>query len=159
MGIRALGSDPTDCQSTLIDDVFRIELCGPAKNHLSVIDVPGILRATTEGLTTGEDKSLVKGMVHRYIENQQTIILAVLPANVDIATTEILDMAAKVDPSGQRTLVFLTKPDLVDKGAEHDIIKLVRGRKNIEARILSSSKSRAAGPKCDFGTLDEFGIL
>ncbi len=130
MGIRASGSDPTEGQSTFSDDVFRIELCGPAKNHLSVIDVPGIFRTTTEGLTTEEDKLLVKGMVRRYIENPRTIILAVLPANVDIATTEILDMAAKVDPSGQRTMGILTKPDLVDKGAEQDIIELVRGRKN-----------------------------
>ncbi len=130
MGIRASGSDPTEGQSTFSDDVFRIELCGPAKNHLSVIDVPGIFRTTTEGLTTEEDKLLVKGMVRRYIENPRTIILAVLPANVDIATTEILDMAAKVDPLGQRTLGILTKPDLVDKGAEQDIIELVRGRKD-----------------------------
>jgi hypothetical protein len=79
--------------------LFRIELCGPAKSHLSVIDVPGIFRTTTEGLTTEEDKSLVKRMVRRYIENPRTIILAVLAANVDIATTEILDMAEKVDPS------------------------------------------------------------
>ncbi|KAL8663077.1 MAG: hypothetical protein Q9168_008154 [Polycauliona sp. 1 TL-2023] len=38
-------------------------------------------------------------------------------------------MAGEVDPSGQRTLGILTKPDLVDKGAEQDIIDLVRGRK------------------------------
>ncbi|KAG8529797.1 uncharacterized protein KY384_005278 [Bacidia gigantensis] len=43
--------------------------------------------------------------------------------------SEILDMAAEVDPSGQRTLGILTKPDLVDKEAEQDIIDLVRGRK------------------------------
>jgi len=118
MGIPAPGRFRADGQSTFSDDVFRIELYGPAKSYLSVIDVPGIFRTTTEGLTTEEDKSLVKGMVRRYIENPRTIIFAVLAANVDITTTEILDMAAKVDPSEQRTLGILTKPDLVDKGAE-----------------------------------------
>ena len=130
MGIPAPGRARVDGQSTFSEDVFRIELCGPTKSHLSVIDVPGIFRSTTEGLTTEEDKALVKGMVRRYIENPRTIILAVLAANVDIATTEILDMAAKVDPSGQRTLGILTKPDIVDKGAEQDITDLVRGKKN-----------------------------
>ena len=38
-------------------------------------------------------------------------------------------MAAEVDSSGQRTLGILPKPDLVDKGAEQDIIDLVQGRK------------------------------
>ena len=130
MWIRAYGSSRKEGQSTFSDDVLRIELCGPTKNHLSVIDVPGIFRTTTAGLTTEEDKVLIREMVRRYIENPRTIILAVIPANVDIATTEILDMAAKVDPSGQRTLGILTKPDLVDKGAEQDIIDLVQGKKN-----------------------------
>lgn len=96
-----------------------------------MIDVPGIFRTTEKGKTTDEDKLLVKNMVRRYIENPRTIILAVVVANVDIATTEILDMAAEVDPSRQRTLGIwiLTKPDLVDKGAEHDTIELVPGRK------------------------------
>lgn len=95
-----------------------MELCGPEKSHLSVIDVPGIFRTTEEGITTNEDKLLVKNMVRRYIENSRTIILAVLAANVDIAITEILDMTAEVDLSGQRTLGILTKLDLVDKGVE-----------------------------------------
>ena len=129
MGIPAPECPRAEGQSSFSDDVFRIELCGPGKGHLSVIDVPGIFRTTEKGKTTDEDKSLVKKMVRRYIENPRTIILAVVAANVDIATTEILDMAAEVDPSGQRTLGILTKPDLVDKGAEHDTMDLVRGRK------------------------------
>lgn len=129
MGISAPGRARTDSQSTFSDDVFRIELCGPEKSHLSVIDVPGIFRTITEGMTTEEDKSMVKGMVHRYIENPRTIILAVVPANVDIATTEILDIAPKVDQPGQRTLGILTKLDLVEDGAEQDVLDLMRGKK------------------------------
>ena len=87
MGIPAPGCPRADSQSNFSDDIFRIELCGPEKSHLSVIDVPGIFRTTEEGITTEEDKLLVKNMVHRYVENPLTIILAVLAANVDIATT------------------------------------------------------------------------
>jgi hypothetical protein len=46
---------------------------------------------------------------------------AVVPANIDIATQEIIQMAEDADPHGQRTLGVLTKPDLVDKGAEHNV--------------------------------------
>ncbi len=129
MGIPAHGCPRADGQSTFSDDVFRIELSGPRRSHLSVIDVPGIFRTTEEGITTEEDKSLVKNMVRRYIENPRTIILAVLASNVDIATTEILDLAAEFDPSGQRTLGILTKPDLIEEGAEQDTLDLVLGKK------------------------------
>lgn len=54
---------------------------------------------------------LVKNMVRRYIENPCKVIFAGLAANVNIANTKILDMAAEVDPSGQRTLGILTKPN------------------------------------------------
>ncbi|KAL8725422.1 MAG: hypothetical protein Q9181_006421, partial [Wetmoreana brouardii] len=129
IGISALEYSRAEGQSNFSDDIFRIELCGPGKSHLSVIDVPGIFRTTEKGKTTEEDKLLVKNMVRRYIKNPRTIVLAVVAANIDVATTEILDMAAEVDQSGQRTLGILTKPDLVDKGAEQDTMDLVRGRK------------------------------
>jgi hypothetical protein len=130
MGIPALGSSPSPGQSTFSDDVLKIELCGPNKSQMSVIDVPGIFRTQTEGVTTKDDMSLVRGMVRGYIENPRTIILAVVPANVDIATQEIVNLAKEVDPTGQRTLGVLTKPDLVDRGAEQDVLDLVRGNKN-----------------------------
>jgi len=130
MGIPPPGSSLKPGQSAFSDDVLMIELCGPDKTHLSVIDVPGIFRTPTEGVTTEDDMSLVRGIVHRYIENLRTIILAVVPANVDIATQEILNLAKEVDPTGQRTLGVLTKPDLVDKGAEQDIMDLVQGKRN-----------------------------
>jgi hypothetical protein len=48
----------------------------------------------------------------------------VVPANVDIATQEIIQMAEDADIHGQRTLGVLTKPDLVDKGAEDKVLDL-----------------------------------
>ena len=46
----------------------------------------------------------------------------------DVATQEILELANDADPHGDRTLGVLTKPDLVDKGAEPRVIDLVDGR-------------------------------
>ncbi|PVH92496.1 hypothetical protein DM02DRAFT_699546 [Periconia macrospinosa] len=55
---------------------------------------------------------------------------SVIPANVDIATQEILNTAKDVDPQGQRTLGVLTKTDLVDSGAEKDVLDLMHGKKH-----------------------------
>ena len=55
-------------------------------------------------------------------------IIAVIPANVDVATQEMLDMAEEIDKSKDRTLGVLTKPDLVDRGARHEINSLIEGK-------------------------------
>lgn len=89
---------------TFTRDVFRVEICGPEEDHLSVIDVPGIFKNTTTGLTTKEDIELVRDMVFSYMKNPRSIVLTVIPANVDIAMQEILKMARECDPEGNRTL-------------------------------------------------------
>lgn len=126
MGLREPGGSGEGAE-TFSDDVLKIEICGPEQQHLSVIDVPGIFRNTTEGLTTDADMEIVRNMVNNYMKNPRSVILAVIPANVDIATQEILKMAEKCDKQGQRTLGVLTKPDLVDKGAEKGVVSLVEG--------------------------------
>ncbi|KIX04833.1 uncharacterized protein Z518_05704 [Rhinocladiella mackenziei CBS 650.93] len=113
---------------TFSRDVLRLEICGPTQEHLSVIDVPGIFKNTTPGITTKEDISLVRSMVLGYMENPRSVMLAVIPANVDVATQEILQLAADVDPDGKRTLGVLTKPDLVDQGAESRVVDLLQGQ-------------------------------
>lgn len=117
-----------EARKTFANDVFKIEICGPDQEHLSVIDVPGIFRKTTPGVTTKADMAMVRAMVTSYMENPRSALLAVIPANVDIGTQEILEMAEFCDPKGQRTLGVLTKPDLVDKGAEQDVIKIMEGK-------------------------------
>ena len=126
MGLREPGV-PDEGAETFSDDVLKIEICGPKQQHLSVIDVPGIFRNTTAGLTTDADMDVVRNMVNNYMKNPRSVILAVIPANVDIATQEILKMAEKCDTEGQRTLGVLTKPDLVDRGAENSVVDLVEG--------------------------------
>lgn len=113
---------------TFSNDVLRLEISGPEQEHLSVIDVPGIFKSTTEGLTTKADIQLVRSMVKGYMDNPRSVMLAVIPANVDVATQEILELAAEADPHQDRTLGVLTKPDLVDGGAESRVLDLLDGR-------------------------------
>ncbi|KAM0801078.1 dynamin GTPase [Usnea florida] len=127
MGLKEIGV-PNEVTDTFSDDVLKIEICGPKQQHLSVIDVPGIFHNTTAGVTTDADMEVVRNMVNNYMKNPRSVILAVIPANVDIATQEILKMAKECDPKGQRTLGVLTKPDLVDRGAEDRVIDLIEGK-------------------------------
>jgi hypothetical protein len=113
---------------TFSNDVLRLEIFGPGQEHLSVIDVPGIFKSTTEGVTTKADIQLVRNMVKGYMDNPRSVMLAVVPASIDLATQEILELAAEADIHGDRTLGVLTKPDLVDRGAESGVVDLVEGR-------------------------------
>lgn len=117
-------------KGTFSDDVLRLEITGPEQEHYSVVDVPGIFRKTTEGVTTKSDREMVNAMVRRYMENPRSVMLTVIAANVDIATQEIMTMAEEVDEDGHRTLGVLTKPDLVDGGAEMPVIELIEGKRH-----------------------------
>ena len=124
------GQDQAGGKATFSEDVLRLEVVGPDQEHFSVVDVPGIFRKTTEGVTTTADRDLVKSIVCEYMQNPRSVMLAVVPANVDIATQEILTLAEEYDPGGNRTLGVLTKPDLVDIGAEMPIMGLVEGKRH-----------------------------
>ncbi|CAI9620229.1 unnamed protein product [Staurois parvus] len=107
------------------DELITLEVVSPNVPDLTLIDLPGITRVALANQPA--DIGLkIKLMISKYIKRQETINLVVVPSNVDIATTEALEMARTVDPSGQRTLGILTKPDLVDKGAEEDIVNIVK---------------------------------
>jgi hypothetical protein len=52
-------------------------------------------------------------MLFKYISKPACIILAVTPANTDLANSDGLKMAREVDPEGTRTIGVLTKVDLM----------------------------------------------
>ena len=49
-------------KKTFADDVLKIEISGPEQEHLSVIDVPGIFKKSTQGVTTKADMNMVRNM-------------------------------------------------------------------------------------------------
>ncbi|XP_067897312.1 interferon-induced GTP-binding protein Mx3-like isoform X2 [Heterodontus francisci] len=94
---------------------------------LTLIDLPGIARVAVHDQPT-DIGDQIKNLIKLFIKRQETINLVVVPCNVDIATTEALKMAQEVDPSGERTLGILTKPDLVDKGTEENVVNIIRNQ-------------------------------
>ena len=60
----------------------------------------------------------------QYIMPRSAIIMAVCPANNDIANADALKWAKKADPLGERTIGVLTKIDIMDEGTNaSDIIR------------------------------------
>ncbi|KAH9719140.1 Dynamin-related protein 1A [Citrus sinensis] len=60
----------------------------------------------------------IENMVRSYIEKPNCIILAISPANQDLATSDAIKISREVDPTGERTFGVLTKIDLMDKGTD-----------------------------------------
>ncbi|KAL5989359.1 hypothetical protein ACLOJK_010249 [Asimina triloba] len=73
----------------------------------------------------------IENMVRSYIEKVKyyvpnCIILAISPANQDLATSDAIKISREVDPKGERTFGVLTKIDLMDKGT--DAVDILEGK-------------------------------
>ncbi|KFP26650.1 Interferon-induced GTP-binding protein Mx, partial [Colius striatus] len=108
-------------------ELISLEIQSPDVPDLTLIDLPGIARVAV-GDQPKDIGAQIKMLLRRSIDCKETLNLVVVPCNVDIATTEALKMAQEVDPSGERTLGILTKPDLVDRGTEETVIDIMNNR-------------------------------
>lgn len=82
---------------------------------LTLIDLPGITRIPIPGQPENIEQ-ITRAMCSRYCSDSRTIILCVVPANMDIATSDGLQMAKQLDPKGIRTIGVVTKVDIMDRG-------------------------------------------
>jgi replication fork clamp-binding protein CrfC len=93
--------------------------------NLTLIDLPGLTKIAVDGQSDNIVGD-IENMVRSYIEKPNSIILAVSPANQDIATSDAIKIAREVDPQGERTFGVLTKLDLMDKGT--NALDVLEGR-------------------------------
>ncbi|NXT20803.1 MX protein, partial [Syrrhaptes paradoxus] len=108
-------------------ELISLEIRSPDVPDLTLIDLPGIARVAV-GDQPKDIGEQIKKLLKKIIGCKETLNLVVVPCNVDIATTEALKMAQEVDPNGERTIGILTKPDLVDRGTEESVIKIIRNQ-------------------------------
>ncbi|XAR63309.1 hypothetical protein NMG60_11023202 [Bertholletia excelsa] len=104
---------------------IHLSIYSPHVVNLTLIDLPGLTKVAVEG----QPESIVQeieNMVRSYIEKPNCIILAISPANQDIATSDAIKLAREVDPTGDRTFGVLTKLDLMDKGT--NALDVLEGR-------------------------------
>lgn len=108
-------------------DTLRIELCGPQQPHLTMVDLPGLFRAGNKDQSV-EDARTVRKMVRGYMKRPRSIILAVVSAKSDAALQEVTELARELDPTGDRTLGLITKPDCLDPTSdmERSFVKLAK---------------------------------
>lgn len=104
---------------------IHLSIYSPNVVNLTLIDLPGMTKVAVEG----QPESIVQdidNMVRSYVDKPNCIILAISPANQDIATSDAIKLAREVDPSGERTFGVLTKLDLMDKGT--NALDVIEGR-------------------------------
>ena len=97
-------------------DILQLHISDPRCPHLSLVDLPGLIRNPEEGRTM-EDKKTVLDLVKRYMAEPRSIILAVVTADSDPEIVEVLALAREADPTGWRTMGIITKPDLAKAGS------------------------------------------
>ncbi|OBZ90415.1 Dynamin-related protein DNM1 [Choanephora cucurbitarum] len=83
--------------------------------NLTLIDLPGLTKIPIGDQPHDIDIQIRK-LVLDYVSKSNSIILAVTPANADLANSDSLKLAKQIDPAGQRTIGVLTKLDLMDAG-------------------------------------------
>jgi GTPase SAR1 family protein len=100
-------------------DILRVEIWGPNKPKLTVVDLPGLIHSDSKQQSAA-DVELITELVSSYMKNPRSVILAVVSAKNDYANQIILKRARQVDPEGFRTLGLITKPDTLPKGSESE---------------------------------------
>lgn len=91
--------DPND-----ISDVpIKVSINSHNVPTLSLVDLPGLIRNKLASQKAGIVEK-IENLIYTYIANPKTVILAISPANNDIANSIALEKAREVDPKGVRTL-------------------------------------------------------
>ena len=115
--IEKLTDDVCAGEKNIVDKPIVLNVYSQTCPDLTLIDLPGITRVPV-GKQPKNIEEITKKMAKRYCEDPMTIILCVIAANSDIATSDGLKMAKELDTKGTRTLGVLTKLDIMDKGTD-----------------------------------------
>uniref|UniRef100_A0A0E0DDB7 Dynamin-type G domain-containing protein n=1 Tax=Oryza meridionalis TaxID=40149 RepID=A0A0E0DDB7_9ORYZ len=96
---------------------IRLKIFSPNVLDITLVDLPGITRVPV-GDQPSDIESRIRSMIMQYIKHPSCIILAVTPANADLANSDALQLAKLADPDGSRTIGVITKLDIMDRGTD-----------------------------------------
>eukprot|EP01026_Neomeris_dumetosa_P014813 TRINITY_DN1547_c0_g1_i3.p1 TRINITY_DN1547_c0_g1~~TRINITY_DN1547_c0_g1_i3.p1 ORF type:complete len:629 (-),score=120.26 TRINITY_DN1547_c0_g1_i3:174-2060(-) len=102
---------------TVSKDPINLTIYSSEVPNLTLVDLPGLTKVRVEGQSERVIRDL-EDMVRGFIEKPNVIILAVTPANADIATSDALWISKSVDPGADRTIGVFTKIDIMDRGTD-----------------------------------------
>ncbi|EGV93279.1 Dynamin-3 [Cricetulus griseus] len=138
---------------------INLRVYSPHVLNLTLIDLPGITKVPV-GDQPPDIEYQIRDMIMQFITRENCLILAVTPANTDLANSDALKLAKEVDPQGLRTIGVITKLDLMDEGTDaRDVLenkllplrrgyvgvvnrsqKDIDGKKDIKAAMLAERK-------------------
>uniref|UniRef100_A0A8C3PBH3 dynamin GTPase n=1 Tax=Chrysemys picta bellii TaxID=8478 RepID=A0A8C3PBH3_CHRPI len=138
---------------------INLRVYSPHVLSLTLVDLPGITKVPV-GDQPPDIEQQIRDMIMQFISRENCLILAVTPANTDLANSDALKLAKEVDPQGLRTIGVITKLDLMDEGTdateilENKLLPLRRGyigvvnrsqkdidgKKDIKAAMLAERK-------------------
>jgi hypothetical protein len=99
------------------DQPINLKVWSPNVLNLTLVDLPGLTKIAVEDQPP-DIADQIERMVNLYISPDNAIILAITPATQDLANSDSLIAARRVDPLGNRTIGVLTKLDIMDKGTD-----------------------------------------
>uniref|UniRef100_A0AAX7V051 Dynamin-2 n=1 Tax=Astatotilapia calliptera TaxID=8154 RepID=A0AAX7V051_ASTCA len=111
---------------------INLRVYSPHVLNLTLIDLPGMTKVAV-GDQPQDIEHQIRDMLLQFITKESCLILAVTPANTDLANSDALKIAKEVDPQGLRTIGVITKLDLMDEGTdakdifENKLLPLRRG--------------------------------
>ncbi|XP_041838088.1 dynamin-2 isoform X1 [Melanotaenia boesemani] len=111
---------------------INLRVYSPNVLNLTLIDLPGMTKVAV-GDQPPDIEHQIRDMLMLFITKESCLILAVTPANTDLANSDALKIAKEVDPQGLRTIGVITKLDLMDEGTdareilENKLLPLRRG--------------------------------
>jgi GTP-binding protein EngB required for normal cell division len=116
-------------------DLLRVEVSGPDRPHLTIVDLPGLVHSETKQ-QSASDVELVQDVVQAYMKEPRSIILAVVSAKNDFANQIVLKLARAADKKGNRTLGVITKPDTLIPDSESEAMYVALARnQDVEFRL------------------------
>lgn len=126
---------------------INLRVHSPHVLNITLIDLPGMTKIAVGDQPVDIETQIVD-MLMQFITKETCLILAVTPANTDLATSDALQLAKKVDPDGLRTIGVLTKLDLMDEGTdakevlENKLLPLRRGYVGVVNRSQKDIEGR-----------------
>lgn len=117
------------------DDILRVEITGPEMDPLTLVDLPGLYQGSTAEQSQ-QGVEFVNHLIGHYMRQKNSIILAVVSANYNLANQKILDETKKHDPKRERTLGVITKPDLAGVADQRHFLQLAKNQETAHKLTL-----------------------
>ncbi|KAM9794559.1 dynamin-1a isoform 7-T14 [Syngnathus typhle] len=111
---------------------INLRVYSPHVLNLTLVDLPGMTKVPV-GDQPADIETQIRDMLLQFVTKDNCLMLAVSPANSDLANSDALKIAKEVDPQGMRTIGVITKLDLMDEGTdakdilENKLLPLRRG--------------------------------